>query len=138
MIESGTIHIGKDTNGLIETYNDPSSEYGNQYINILPKEGSPYYEIWREKCPIPYSLNFDPSYTEKDSAFVPNNTVINNASFGAKFDFPEEVIAVSTLKDNIDYKITENPIFVNPAIGDYRIRDDADFHKIPYEKIGRY
>lgn len=138
MIESGTVHIGKDTNALIETYNDPSTEYGNQYINILPKEGSPYYDIWREKCPIPYSLNFDPAYTGKDSAFVPNNTVINNASFGAKFDFPEEVIAVSTLKDNIDYKITDNPFFVNPAIGDYRIHEDADFAGIPYEKIGRY
>jgi len=32
----------------------------------------------------------------------------------------------------------ENPLFVNPTFGDYRIREDADFANIPYEKIGRY
>jgi hypothetical protein len=40
--------------------------------------------------------------------------------------------------NNVDYTMKENPFFVNPSIGDYRIREDADFLKIPYEKIGRY
>ena len=39
---------------------------------------------------------------------------------------------------NLKFTINDNPYFVNPSIGDYRIIEDADFHKIPYEKIGRY
>ena len=39
---------------------------------------------------------------------------------------------------NLVFELDENPLFVNPAIGDYRIRENADFLKIPYEKIGRY
>ena len=39
---------------------------------------------------------------------------------------------------NLEFELDENPLFVNPAIGDYRIRENADFLKIPYEMIGRY
>ena len=41
-------------------------------------------------------------------------------------------------ENNVEYSEEENPLFVNPAIGDYRIREDADFFKIPFEKMGRY
>jgi hypothetical protein len=29
-------------------------------------------------------------------------------------------------------------VFVNPTLGDYRIREGADFPDIEFEKIGRY
>ncbi len=59
----------------------------------------------------------------------------NNAGFGiCPYEYAEHVKG----ENNVEYDVTENPFFVNPSIGDYRIREDADFHKIPYDKIGRY
>ncbi len=58
-----------------------------------------------------------------------------NAGFGiSPYDKEEHVIG----ENNVEYSLDENPFFVNPSIGDYSIREDADFHKIPYDKIGRY
>ena len=44
----------------------------------------------------------------------------------------------STIEGNAAYSYADNPIFVNPTLGDYRIRDGADFPDIQFEKIGRY
>ena len=41
-------------------------------------------------------------------------------------------------ENNKNIKIDENPYFVNPAAGDYSIKEGADFFKIPFDKIGRY
>ena len=40
--------------------------------------------------------------------------------------------------NNSFYNTSENPLFVNPTLGDYRIRDGVDFPDIEFEKIGRY
>ena len=58
-----------------------------------------------------------------------------NAAFGAKI---YEDMSTAVGEDNVMYSTNENPLFVNPAIGDYRIRNGVDFYDIPYEKIGRY
>ncbi len=42
------------------------------------------------------------------------------------------------IKDNRFFTLKENPIFVNPTKGDYRIREGVDFPDIEFEKIGRY
>ncbi|MBQ3900635.1 MAG: S-layer homology domain-containing protein [Clostridia bacterium] len=42
------------------------------------------------------------------------------------------------IKDNRFLTLNENPIFVNPTLGDYRIREGVDFPDIEFEKAGRY
>ncbi|MBQ3900612.1 MAG: right-handed parallel beta-helix repeat-containing protein, partial [Clostridia bacterium] len=44
----------------------------------------------------------------------------------------------TTLEDNEAYGLDENPFFVNPTIGDYRIKEGADCPDFPFEEIGRY
>ncbi|MBR6290903.1 MAG: hypothetical protein IKR53_05615, partial [Clostridia bacterium] len=44
----------------------------------------------------------------------------------------------SRLEESRHVPLTENPFFVDPTAGDYRLRDDADFIPIPVEQIGRY
>ena len=53
-------------------------------------------------------------------------------------DYNELLVKYSTIEDNIVFPIEENPLFVNPTIGDYRIRDGAEFPDIHFEDIGRY
>ena len=58
-----------------------------------------------------------------------------NAAFGSMID---EEMSNAVGENNVMYSLDENPLFVNPSIGDYRIREGVDFYDIPYEKIGRY
>ena len=43
-----------------------------------------------------------------------------------------------TCSGNRGFTFAENPMFVNPTIGDYRLRDGVDFFYIPFEEMGRY
>ena len=58
-----------------------------------------------------------------------------NVTIGDEFDF-EKLGTVG--ENNMEYKKNENPMFVNPSIGDYRVIEGKGFYDIPYEKIGRY
>ena len=59
----------------------------------------------------------------------------HNVSVGGEFDF-EKLGTVG--ENNMELKRDENPIFVNPSIGDYRFLEGKGLYDIPYEKIGRY
>ena len=42
-------------------------------------------------------------------------------------------------ENDLHFDIDENPLFVDPTPGDYRIREDVvGFGTIPFEKIGRF
>ena len=48
-------------------------------------------------------------------------------------------LVFSDVGDNVDVTgLDENPIFVNPTVGDYRIRPGCGFFDIEIEKMGRY
>ena len=53
-------------------------------------------------------------------------------------EFDETLVKYSTIEDNLCYTLGENPLFVNPTIGDYRIREGANFPDIQFEIIGQY
>ncbi len=81
-------------------------------------------------------------WDDKDFVLARNETITNNRFInktgGIGVPNHEYVVKYSTIEDNIGYTVDENPLFVNPTIGDYRIRDDVDFPDIEFEKIGRY
>ena len=53
------------------------------------------------------------------------------------FEFEEAAAPFVINEDNTFYTMNENPIFVNPSAGDYRIRPDAGPIDIPFELMGR-
>ncbi|MBQ2469236.1 MAG: right-handed parallel beta-helix repeat-containing protein, partial [Clostridia bacterium] len=57
---------------------------------------------------------------------------------GETEEYSELLRKYSTIEDNIGYTLDENPLFVNPTLGDYRIREGVDFPDIHFEEIGRY
>ncbi len=111
----------------------------DRFMSSKPKEGDEMYEEWYERWPSLYEYNIDPSKVgDKDCLFTTFTYLENNVAFGAKVHDSEMIKMFGDDINNVNYKLDENPFFVNPAAGDYSIREDADFHKIPYDKIGRY
>jgi len=138
LIDSGSIFINPDTSDMLAEW-APGSLYYDQFHSILPKEDSPYYDIWKNKCPFAYEYDIDPENTSaKNSIFLVSSTVKDNIMIDGEFSFSDEVIAAGTIENNISYEETENPFFVNPALGDYSIREGADFADNHFAKIGRY
>ena len=64
--------------------------------------------------------------------------ISDNITIGKENMINEDVSLFSKVESNLEYSIDENPVFVNPTLGDYSIREDADFFKIPFKEIGRY
>ncbi len=73
---------------------------------------------------------------------APTNTFVGNLFINGDakqlFSFGEISERYTTVENNTTFTYSENPIFVNPTIGDYRIREGVDFPDIEFEKIGRY
>ena len=86
-------------------------------------------------------LDFDRA-DEKDFILAPTNSFIGNLFIndGASvlITFREIAERYSTVENNRAYTFDENPVFVNPTLGDYRIREGSGFPDIRFEEIGRY
>ena len=85
---------------------------------------------------IHYDLeNWDtPEFCTNNSLIITGNREIN--AKGVEPDYDELIRRYSVIEDNVSYTSDENPFFVNPTIGDYRLRDDVtDFPMIEFEKI---
>ncbi len=109
-------------------------------LNEIPTDPA-LLAIWQERWPTLFGLHVD--YDRMDEAsFEPNpaNCVMkNNYAFGNCDNSIEELTTkFGTVENNVHFTLEDNPIFVNPALGNYSIKEDADFLDIQFEKIGRY
>ena len=102
-----------------------------------------YAEAFEERRPGAAHLIFDFSRAgEKEFFLAPANTfernrfINNDAEIYLEFKFNSADYC--TVEGNEGFRTTENPVFVNPTLGDYRIRAGVDFPDIEFEKIGRY
>ena len=59
-------------------------------------------------------------------------------SFGTVYAVFNNIGVYGDLKDNVVHEMDDDVGFVNPALGDYRIKDGAEVSDIHFEKIGRY
>ena len=79
---------------------------------------------------------------ESDYALAPTSEFIGNLFINSdgkvELGFADNAEKYCKSEGNTGYYLSDNPVFVNPTIGDYRIRDGADFPDIQFEKIGRY
>ena len=109
------------------------------YIENVPG----YAEELEARRPGATSLKLDFSCAaDKDFILAPTNTIVGNLFINkdktVNTGFYGNAESYCTVEGNVAYGKDENPIFVNPTIGDYRIRDGVDFPDIQFEKIGRY
>ena len=113
-------------------YNALSYFYDNPDVMARAAEMWPgYFDIttdvnrWQEK-----------NYCSYNSLVITGNREINEP--GAAYEYPDILARYSTIEDNVGIRADENPLFVNPTLGDYRLCDGADFPDLEFEKIGRY
>ena len=109
------------------------------YIDTYP-EYRAGIEQW---CP--EVLNYHLDYNNMDDKYFvmnPVNKVRDNVyinSTGKTDVMHEKYTAIYvTVEGSRGYTFEENPMFVNPTLGDYRLREGVDFPDIEFEKIGRY
>ena len=97
-------------------------------------------ERWPEI--LEYHINFndrdDPKYIFNSVNDVRDNVFINKDAEAYSVSDREIVRRYTATEGQVGYYLTENPLFVNPSRGDYRVKDGVDFPDIHFEKIGRY
>ncbi|MBQ7475516.1 MAG: S-layer homology domain-containing protein [Clostridia bacterium] len=121
--------------------------------NIMILELVPFRSgIWAERFPLlsklVYDINEPLPIDDPDCPFNPSyNELFGNAIITTPESLDgndpvvleEQPVRFATRIDETPiYTTNENPFFVNPTLGDYRLRADADFPGIPTEQIGRY
>ena len=129
---------GKVRDGLLPDGTGWEGLY-NSYYNKRVNEGEEGYEIWKATFPSLYA--FEPDIENPyvyTSIFCPWDSIHNNAVIDGNFRVLQEIIDYGEVYDNMILTEDENPFFVNPAKGDYRLRDGVDFFYIPFEEMGRY
>jgi len=128
--EDGTV----DPDGLSYMY-----KHWVNALEALPKPGDEGYEIWCERWPLMFNYTDDPArINDIECVYHTVNYINDNYSIGCDFDPGPTYDRFGVGEGNLVFELDENPLFVCPATGDYRLREDADFKEIPYEKIGRY
>ncbi len=101
---------------------DPATK--QQYFTAFPELASFSLDVGRAN---------DPSFV-----LYPRNYVRNNAFFRDK---PQDVNAgdgYGVFEGNRCFTLSENPCFVNPSAGDYRVVEGSGFQDIHFELMGRY
>ena len=77
-----------------------------------------------------------PEYCLNNSLVITGNREISKT--GEERFYDEAIRKYSVIGDNVYYTSDLNPLFVNPSVGDYRLRADAGIPDVHFELIGRY
>ena len=109
------------------------------YIETVPG----YAEALESRRPGATGLIFDFSRAgEKGFFLAPTNYFTDNLFINqdgsVRIGLSGNAADYCTIEGNNACSFAENPVFVNPTLGDYRIRDGAEFPDIHFEEIGRY
>ncbi len=111
-----------------------------QSLDRVPYQTDPE---WIERFPWLLTFDFDITHLDNPDCLANSSycNITNNYVIGGKGAYNEvadSVVRFGTVGNNKVLSIEENELFVDPARGDYNIRDGADFMKIPFSDIGRY
>ena len=121
-----------------------SGEMRTCYSDYLIDRAEPklVHDQFGQKCPIPKNggksiefRKYDPLptlTTEMEEGVTPKGQSLKVSTVKS------EVKQYGEVYDNLELTEEENPFFINPTRGDYRMREDADFFHIPFEEMGRY
>ncbi|MBR7032834.1 MAG: S-layer homology domain-containing protein [Clostridia bacterium] len=109
-----------------------------EYFDAHPETKAQAEAMWPEFFRITLDIERigEPEFFRNTSVVcVGNVSVKKKGNFGEN---DEVDVRYSTFEDNRVFRTDENPLFVNPTRGDYRLKPDAGFPDIEFEKIGRY
>ncbi|MBQ3901530.1 MAG: S-layer homology domain-containing protein [Clostridia bacterium] len=104
-------------------------------LNADPDLKEAYFSRYPELVTLTTDLD---KIGEPEFVLTPRNYVMNNYYFtkeGAEYTNTREY---NVYEGNKAFALDENPIFVNPYLGDYRIKEGSEFPDIHFEKMGRY
>ena len=121
-----------------------SSGFYGYFNSQRAAEGTPGYELWKQRWPEMYNYHYDASKVgEFECIYTTVHRIHNNVGIGFKgvditkpLSFGETGDKYGDIKNNVLYSEDENPFFVDPTHGDYTLRDDADFIAIDFKNIG--
>ena len=69
---------------------------------------------------------------------IPRNEIKNNWYIDDSDSDPNKEDKYSVFEGNVRFPVTENPCFVNPSAGDYRIVEGSGAPEVYFERMGRY
>ncbi|MBR7033900.1 MAG: right-handed parallel beta-helix repeat-containing protein, partial [Clostridia bacterium] len=105
----------------------------------------PYRQVIEERWPDMLNIHFeydnidDPYFALNQVTYVIGNAAVSKSADRSIFTTGRKYEKIyAHYENNATYTTDENPIFVNPTLGDYRIREDSGFPDIHFESIGRY
>ncbi|HOW69792.1 MAG TPA: right-handed parallel beta-helix repeat-containing protein [Phycisphaerae bacterium] len=126
------VHVDSRGLGWAKYYFDQTDNTLVERLKQVPYQDSP----WSTRYPELLTLYQD------EPALAKYNAVVRNISTGGRWlDLLDGLTdKVVTVKDNL---VDQDPHFVDPAKGDFRLKDDSPafrlgFKQIPVEKIGLY
>ena len=138
---NGMVYVQDDGTLTEDAYTESGKiAWYNNYLNKKIKEGEEGYELWKKEFPSLFDYYYScENITDKFNLQCPWNSIHDNAAIGeGGFTIYDFEVQVGDVHDNVVYEDTENPFFVDPTHGNYTVRGDADFFKIPFEMMGRY
>ncbi len=128
---------------------DRSTQWGEyygkwvDYFNMV--EANPdYKDVVTAERPEVFSLSVDPADILKSNfVLAPYNVLKNNLSVSShpeteRVSVDDSIRELVEVEGNRTVGTDVNPGFVNPTLGDYRLREDAGIPDLEFEKIGRY
>ncbi len=140
-----TVTSGNLYSNATGEFDDREEEILQRYINLFKKyDSDPDLKSYALKYwPDIFSLSTDPAdWESSDFVLARNNTFTGNLFLNSKAEIGVLLSGYpamhSTIEENIAYTLDENPVFVNPSTGDYRIKEGSGYPDISFEKIGRY
>ncbi|MBQ7474931.1 MAG: S-layer homology domain-containing protein, partial [Clostridia bacterium] len=106
-----------------------------EHLDADPDLKKEYFDRYPELSLLTVDLDRvnDPNFV-----LCPRNYIKDNLFVTTHPDDVNDERDYGVVEGNVGVTYGENPIFVNPTRGDYRIREGADFPDIQFEKIGRY
>ncbi|MBR6290477.1 MAG: S-layer homology domain-containing protein, partial [Clostridia bacterium] len=134
----GTLSEYHRTGDFSVVENDRYYKNWVSFFNTL--NGNPTLkEEYFSRYPELASLSVDPEDVDQTNfVLYPRSYIRDNWYFtkeGPDITFGDEYCVV---EGNRVFRMDENPCFVNPAIGDYRIKEGSEFPDYHFEKMGRY
>ena len=153
---NAAVGFGTATRDEIEEYGSPEAAeaagswgmrhgkriWGEMFYNVANYPA--YRAVVEERWPDMLNIHFDteniddPYFALNQVTLVKDNVYVGDRDEAAYRTDRKYPAMYTKYEGNAAYQLGENPIFVNPTVGDYRIRDGVDFPDIQFEKIGRY
>ncbi|MBQ8525056.1 MAG: S-layer homology domain-containing protein [Clostridia bacterium] len=131
--------------GVPRLWQSPTWETVYNSRLLIPDESTEAGQKWKSRWPKLYEIEDDLDRADElinDPDFVVNVSyaeITGNYMIGdLESEFVDDVELFCEISNNPTLTTEENPLFTNPTLGDYSIKEGVDFLDNQFSKIGRY